>query len=481
VLDYIWQLSLVHGWLPVAVQVIAGAMVVCAIGRRSRRWRALWLPVSLVGGVVLALWAHCYIGSLGVAGDPAPALLWVWIATTGLALGVVVLGWRGARWWRRGVAIVAVPLCVLSAAFALNLWVGYVPTVRTAWNQLTAAPLPDQTDRVTATAMQRNGARPVNGVVVPVSIPAVASTFKHRGEFIYLPPAWFASNPPPRLPTVMMIGAQFNTPADWLRAGNALQTVDDFAAAHGGEAPVLVFVDATAAFNNDTECVNGPRGNAADHLTKDVVPYMISNFGVSADRADWGIVGFSMGGTCAVDLTVMHPDLFSAFVDIAGDAGPNTGTKAQTIATLFGGNPDGYAAFDPATVIARHGRYTGMYGWFDIPGIPAIQHRYLTAAGVGVLAVGVHDAAANPQGQDLAANSLCTLGSAYGIRCAVVTQPGRHDWPFATRAFAAALPWLAGRLGTPGASRVSLPGLTSQAISSTRAATARPAAHTAEK
>ena len=75
---------------------------------------------------------------------------------------------------------------------------------------------------------------------------------------------------------MMMIGGEFNTPADWLRTGNAIKTVDDFAAAHGGNAPVLVFVDAGGTFNNDTECVNGTRGNAADHLTKDVVPFMDS-------------------------------------------------------------------------------------------------------------------------------------------------------------------------------------------------------------
>ena len=66
----------------------------------------------------------------------------------------------------------------------------------------------------------------------------------------------------------MMIGGEFNTPADWLRAGDAVTTIDKFAAAHGGNAPVFVFVDAGGTFNNDTECVNGPRGNSADHLTR---------------------------------------------------------------------------------------------------------------------------------------------------------------------------------------------------------------------
>jgi len=40
----------------------------------------------------------------------------------------------------------------------------------------------------------------------------------------------------------------------------------------------------------------------------------------------------------------------------------------------------------------------------------------------------------------------------------VVPQPGKHDWPFADQAFAAALPWLAGRLGTAGVPRIPLPG-----------------------
>ncbi len=477
---YIGCLSLIHGWLPTAVQVITAVVLGCAIGWRSRRWRRLWLPLMVVGGVVLAAWAHSYIGSMGVAGDPAPPVLWIWIAATGLAVSGLVLGWHRTRWWRRGLAVLAVPLCVLSAALAVNLWVGYFPTVHTAWNQLTAGPLPDQTDRVVVTMMQLAGVRPVKGVVVPVTIPDNASRFPHRRELVYLPPAWFDSNPAPRLPTVMMIGSALNTPADWLRAGHAVHIVDDFAAAHGGYAPVLVFVDATGAFDNDTECVNGSRGDAADHLTKDVVPYLISNFRVSPDRANWGILGWSMGGTCAVDLTVIHPDIFSAFVDIAGDVAPNVGNKTQTIAALFGGNADAYAAFDPSAVITSHGRYRAVSGWFDIPGAPS-QHRSVTAAGIGVVTDGVGDSAANPEGQDVAANTLCTLGSTHGIRCTVMTQPGRHDWPFAARAFAAALPWLAGRLGTPGVPRLPLPGLTADSVSPPRTPVAMPSAQAAGK
>ncbi len=73
------------------------------------------------------------------------------------------------------------------------------------------------------------------------------------------------------------------------------------------------------------------------------------------------------------------------------------------------------------------------------------------------------EAAANPSNQTAAANSLCALGRANGIDCAVVPQPGRHDWPFADQVFARALPWLAGQLGTPGVPRIPLPGTASPA------------------
>ena len=87
-------------------------------------------------------------------------------------------------------------------------------------------------------------------------------------------------------------------------------------------------------------------------------------------------------------------------------------------------------------MITRHGPYTGVAGWFAIS----------------------RDAASNGNDQAAAANSLCALGTANGIKCAVVAQPGKHDWPFAAHAFAAALPWLASQLGTPGVPAVAMPG-----------------------
>jgi S-formylglutathione hydrolase FrmB len=440
-------MSLTHGWIPLTVQAVAALVVLIALGWRNRRWRLLWIPVALVVGAVVSAIVYWYLHDQGLAGDPAPPGLWIWIALSGLAVVVLIAGWPGADWWRRGASLLAMPLCVLCAALALNLWVGYVPTVHSAWQRLTGAPLEGQVDQATVDAMQRNGEAPVKGTIVPVTIPDTNSGFKHREELVYLPPAWYSSNPPPPLPVVMMIGGEIGQPSDWLRSGHAAQKIDEFATAHGGNSPILVFVDSSGAFSNDTECVNGTRGNAADHLVKDVVPYVISQFGASSNPANWGIVGWSAGGTCALTLTTMHPELFSAFVSIDGQVGPNAGTKKQTIARLFGGDEKAWAAFDPRTVITQHGPYSGISAWFAVSDeTPGVYRAPTTTAALP----------ADDPGHD--ANYLCELVSTHGIECAVVAEPGKHDFSSASAIFGEALPWLAGKLGTPGVPRPPLPG-----------------------
>jgi hypothetical protein len=134
---------------------------------------------------------------------------------------------------------------------------------------------------------------------------------------------------PRRLPAVLMVGGEFNTPPGWIRAGEAVTTLDEFATTHGGNTPVAVFADAAGGFAIDAECVNGPRGNAADHLTGDVIP-KINAISGSQQPSQWGVVGFS-----------------------------SAGTRGDAVAWL---------SFDPSTVIKRHGYYHNLSGLFAVPG-----------------------------------------------------------------------------------------------------------------
>ncbi|RDI50575.1 S-formylglutathione hydrolase FrmB [Nocardia mexicana] len=443
-------MSLLHGWLPTTIELVALTLLVIAVIRRTRHWWLIWMPLCAIVGGAAALAAWSYVNDQGLASDPAPGLLWVCVGATGGALAVAVFGWPGARWWRRAVAVAAVPPALLSTGVVLNQWVGYYPTAQGAWNALTAGPLPHQTSLDALPGMRNS--HPATGVVVPVRIPDSASGFRHRTEYVYLPPAWFAGERPPSLPAVMMIGGEFNTPGDWLRSGRIMPVLDQFTATHDGQAPILVFADSSGSFNNDTECVDGPRGNAADHLTEDVVPYVESTFDASADPARWAAVGWSMGGTCAIDLTVMHPELWHTFADIAGDLGPASGTKEQTVQRLYGGDPARWDRFDPLTVMSRHGPYTGVAGLFDDltpphrPGNPAPHEG--PPVDDDAVGLGGRDGAADP-GEVGAAEKLCARGREVGIDCTVHTTEGGHTWQFAAAAFASSLPWVAARVGIP--------------------------------
>jgi S-formylglutathione hydrolase FrmB len=443
--------SLIHGWLPIAAQVLTAAVTITAVGWRPGHWALRWLGVAVVAGVGAALLVRWYIGYQGWSDHAAPWAFWLWIALTAATVVVLLAGWRRAGRWQRASAALAVVLCLLCVALMLNIWTGYVPTTSSAWARLRGIPIGGQIDAETFRELRERGETPPSGTIVTVDVPDDASGFKHREELVYLPPRWYATNPPPALPVVMMIGGEFGTPKDWPSVG-IQQVLDDFSAAHGGNAPVVVFVDHSGAFANDTECVNGVRGNAADHLTKDVIPYLRSNFGVQPDAAHWGIAGWSAGGTCALTLTVKHPDLFSAFVDIDGQLGPSAGTEKQTLQRLYGGDPVAKAAFDPKSVMAEHGSYKGVAGWFAVSeSTTAVYHP-------GGGPAPANPPPSSPIGTADAAQYMCSLASSYGIECAVVPQPGRHGFPNAVDVFKSALPWLAGRIGTPDVPVIPLPG-----------------------
>ena len=410
------RVSLLDGWFPEALRIATAMVVLLAVGWRNRRWRTRWLPTVAATAVTGAIAAWLAVPAALALADPLPPETWIWLAVLLFAALMLIVGWRGGRWWRRGLAALAVPLTTVTLANAVNAEIGYYPTLRDAWLSISHAPMPALVDLSQLATV--SPATPT-GRLVAVTIPANASHFRHREEFVYLPPAWF-QDPRPHLPVVEMIGGVFAAPDDWIRAGHAVQTADAYAAQHNGLAPILVFTDATGDVITDTECVNGAAGNAEDHLVNDVRSYVVPTFDAAPQPREWSVVGWSMGGTCAVDLVVDHPEAFGRFVDISGDLGPNLGSKQDTVSRLFQGDEAAWAAHDPLTVLARHGPYRDVTGLF-ISGTAEPTHiRH--------------------------ASQLSTAARQAGITTEVEVLPGEHTWKFAAQAFRTALPWVAARL-----------------------------------
>jgi S-formylglutathione hydrolase FrmB len=410
------SVSLLSGWLPWALRIAAVSAAVVAVSRRDRRWWTRRVPVALVVAVVVAAGLSVVVDHALEQPEPLPTEVWFWVGV--LAFALVVMLFR-APMWRRLVAMGAVFLATMSAVSAVNAFVGYYPTVGAAFGELTGQPMPAQVGMA-----QLSSVDPAtrSGRVVPVYIPDTYSHFTHREEFVYLPPAWFRSGRKAHFPVIEMIGAEFSTPQNWIRTGDAVVTADEYARRHHGHAPILVFADASGGFTVDTECVDGPHGNSEDHLVKDVPAYLAAHFGVAP--TGWAVAGWSMGGTCAIDLTVEHPDVFTHFLDISGDLGPNIGDRTTTVATLYGGDQAAWAAHDPLTVLSHHPHYAGVTGVF-VDG----TREHLTTYAAYRLARACHHA---------------------GIDAQVLVRPGGHTWQFGAREFAELLPRLAASMtGTP--------------------------------
>ncbi|WP_066901407.1 alpha/beta hydrolase [Mycolicibacterium houstonense] len=448
-------MSLISGWIPITLELLALVALACTIGRQPRSTLLRWVTIALLAGVLFAVVVRLTVKFQGWSERPASLGAVIWVTVIGFASAIMILAWRGRRWRRRLLSVVAVVLAIVCALAELNSATGYFPTVQALWQRVTGSEPAQWIDEAELAAMRQRGEEPTRGTMAWIQTPSDASGFGHRRELVYLPPAWFRSDPPPRLPAVMAIGAEFSHPSDWPQSGSALKTLDQFTAFHNGYSPVVVFPDATGAFNNDTECVNGPRGNAADHLTKEVRPYVVSRFGVSGDPANWGLAGWSSGGTCALMLAVRNPELFSAFVSLDGQLGPNSGTKNQTIARLFGGDAEAWASFDPKTLIEKHGRFDNTSAWLGVSERTATIHRDAGSSVDDPNVIAGWDSYSEDHAAN--ANKLCLLLSAHNVECSVVGYPGSHTFTAAGVGFEAALPWLAATLGTPNVEPAALP------------------------
>jgi S-formylglutathione hydrolase FrmB len=468
------RLSLLHGVLPWAVPALAAAGLGVAAVRRGRRWWTVTLPSLAIMSAALITVAQWCLRHSGTVRDHYPPTFLLWVGAVPLAALVAAAGWRSARWWRRTVAMITVPLTCASALVLINAHYGYWPTA----GDLLGRPLPHQISRealdgllhdtpaspastpspaaeaadgpgisvagglgpavaapdtlpgsIAPTLSHGRAGRTelaapartpgVHGVLVALDIPPGTSEFSSRRGTLYLPPAFFGPSPPP-LPVVVLLGGTPGGPDAWPRSG-ALQTVDAYAGRHHGVAPILAFVDQNGSFLADTECVDGPAGAAETFLAIDV-PHFLSGFlHVPLDPERWAIGGFSEGGTCAFELGVRHPDVYRTFVDIAGDWAPNLGSAGTTLARHYGGDEQAMAAHDPTRLLKADG-LGGLGGWFVV-GASDSSH-------VGV------------------ARRLASASRAAGITTTTEILPGDHTWRFVVSAFRLVFPSIAS--GLPG-------------------------------
>jgi S-formylglutathione hydrolase FrmB len=317
-----------------------------------------------------------------------------------------------------------VAACVAVPAFGCGAAPDPGAAGATSGSGTTAAPNRTEPPATTATTPGTTtgttaGGRGAHGAVEKVAIPGTVSGFKARATSVYLPPS-YVSEPSRSLPVLLVLGGIPGAEDDWVTGGRLPETVDAFAAAHGGRAPIMVMTDFSGDGLNDTQCTDAKKGNAETYLTVDVLSYVHAHFHSATDRRETGVVGLSSGGFCALMLPLRHPDLFNVFASYSAVSQPELDPPGVALRDLFGNSQASFDAYDPTKILATR-TFPGMAGWFE------------TGSG--------DTEALGPT------RKVVAQAQSAGIETCLLVRAGGHDYGFWSAALRNSLPWLAYHLG----------------------------------
>ncbi|MBF6435867.1 esterase [Nocardia cyriacigeorgica] len=421
--------SLLSGPLPIVLSVAAlAALVWLLAGRRAPAPRTVaWFALAAVA--ITAAGAYLVQAVWQLIPDSLGPTVY---ASIGLAIFALMLGAVQILRWRRAGRAVAIALtsAVVLAACAnqINLVYDAYPTVGAAlgiqrlnevpFGELPAAKrLRPDIDPVD-TGWTAPADLPSAGRLTRAPIPGTASGFHARPAEIYLPPAYFA-DPRPQLPVLVLLAGQPGSPRDWATSGELPATMDAFARAHQGLAPIVVVADGTGSTWNDPLCADGPHAQVATYLATDVPDWIRAHLSVDPDPQAWAVGGLSYGGTCALQLAAGYPQVYPTFLAMSAEAELNLTDRAHTLA-VFDGDTAAYTRANPQDLLAGR-RYPGSAGIFVV----GSDDNYTL------------------RGSRQAYQDARDAGMAVGY----LELPGGHDWRVWSTGLARELPWLAQRVG----------------------------------
>lgn len=139
--------------------------------------------------------------------------------------------------------------------------------------------------------------------------------------FVYLPPQYFQRQyHRQRFPVIVAISGY---PGGIVNLGQHLQVPQTAAGLERSgrlQPTVIVMVRPTIAPPRDTECVDVPGGPKAEtFFTKDLPAAVKSAYRVGHDPSAWGALGYSSGGSCALQLALRDPGAYTAAAALSAD------------------------------------------------------------------------------------------------------------------------------------------------------------------
>ncbi|MCL6297577.1 alpha/beta hydrolase [Streptomyces kronopolitis] len=157
--------------------------------------------------------------------------------------------------------------------------------------------------------------------------------------YVYLPPQYFQPQyARQRFPVVVALSGY---PGGTFLLGQHLrlpQTADGLIRAGRMQPTVIVMMRPTIAPPRDTQCVDVPGGPQAEtFFARDVPDALRSHYRVGHDPGGWGVMGYSSGGSCALQLAMRHDRTYTSAAALSPDYKVS---DDPTTGDLFGGGRD---------------------------------------------------------------------------------------------------------------------------------------------
>lgn len=436
------NVSVIDGWVPIAVSVLGVAGFAYLLIRPLRWWWIRVVPPVLIGSALIA-WSIGYFIAPGLVGEVLKFSIDLWIAIAIAAIALAGGHMFASRWWEKMLAVVATLLVLLAAGNQINIYyvqyprlsdvlglgsddqISGPPALRTNPSSSTVPTVPP--GPLTTSWVPTGSDIPSDGKgrTSTIDLPGTVSGFTGRPGQVYYPPAYFADNPQP-LPVLILMAGQPGDPGDWFLGDRVQNVMNDFAADHHGIAPVVVVPDSLGSTLANPDCIDSSLGKLDTYLAKDVPDGIKKQLRVDPNTHHWVIGGFSAGGICALQLATNHPDIYQNFVDISGleDAALDIGQRQQTIDQLFGGDEARFEAINPKDIMAVT-KFPDSAGWFI---------------------AGSEDTDTGP-GQ----RRLNEIARAAGMDTQFWESPGTgHDWSTAVNGITHTIPWMAEQMNLTG-------------------------------
>ncbi|MEU1130922.1 alpha/beta hydrolase-fold protein [Streptomyces sp. NPDC005900] len=166
----------------------------------------------------------------------------------------------------------------------------------------------------TQTVNVPGGNRPVTGGQIQKIEVGGRESKMGSPAYVYLPPEYFQPQYRNRtFPATVALTGYPGTAEALIKGLHYPQTAHRLAGEGRMQPMILIMMRPTVAPPRDTECVDIPGGPQTEtFFAKDLPDAISQHYRVGTKAQNWGVIGDSTGGYCALKLAVHHPDRYGA-------------------------------------------------------------------------------------------------------------------------------------------------------------------------